>query len=169
MTISDDDLFGEPAAPDPAAPAPVTPELPPPDLRDLLAELGGRGEAFTVHDEGSAAWVVNKVLGFDEQLERITAQYLALCNGIKADKERFTRWFVPQLEAWFDQQPKRGRSLRLLTGTLQRRTVVGGRNLFVVKPEVGAFYLWPAWMLHCVYPFRGAGVRRSVSVNLSLV
>ena len=49
------------------------------------------------------------------------------------------------------------------------RTVVGGRNLFVVKPEVGAFYLWPSWMLHCVYPFRGAGVRRSVSVNLSLV
>lgn len=49
------------------------------------------------------------------------------------------------------------------------RTMVGGRNLFVVKPEVGAFYLWPAWMLHCVYPFRGAGVRRSMSVNLALV
>jgi len=49
------------------------------------------------------------------------------------------------------------------------RTMVGGRNLFMVKPEVGAFYLWPSWMLHCVYPFRGPGVRRSLSVNLSLV
>ncbi len=49
------------------------------------------------------------------------------------------------------------------------RTMVGGRNLFMVKPVVGAFYLWPSWMLHCVYPFRGAGVRRSLSVNLSLV
>ena len=48
------------------------------------------------------------------------------------------------------------------------RTVVGGRNLFVVKPEVGAFYLWPSWMLHCVYPFRSKGVRRSMSVNLAL-
>ncbi len=48
------------------------------------------------------------------------------------------------------------------------RTMVGGRNLFVVKPEVGAFYLWPSWMLHCVYPFRGSGIRRSLSVNLAL-
>ena len=52
---------------------------------------------------------------------------------------------------------------------IDSRTVVGGRNLFMVKPVVGAFYLWPAWMLHCVYPFRGAGTRRSMSVNLSLV
>jgi hypothetical protein len=42
------------------------------------------------------------------------------------------------------------------------------RNLFVVKPAVGEFYLWPSWMLHCVYPFRSPGVRRSIAVNLSL-
>lgn len=49
------------------------------------------------------------------------------------------------------------------------RTMVGGRNLLVVKPVVGDFYLWPSWMLHCVYPFRGTGIRRSLSANLALV
>lgn len=51
---------------------------------------------------------------------------------------------------------------------IDSRTAVGARNLFVVKPVVGEFYLWPSWMLHCVYPFRSRGVRRSMSVNLAL-
>ncbi|MBP2157885.1 MULTISPECIES: putative 2OG-Fe(II) oxygenase [Asticcacaulis] len=52
---------------------------------------------------------------------------------------------------------------------IDSRTAVGARNLFVVKPVVGEFYLWPSWMLHCVYPFRGQGVRRSMSVNLAVI
>jgi uncharacterized protein (TIGR02466 family) len=51
---------------------------------------------------------------------------------------------------------------------IDSRSVVGARNLFVVKPVVGDFYLWPSWMLHCVYPFKSLGVRRSMAVNLSL-
>jgi len=51
---------------------------------------------------------------------------------------------------------------------IDSRSAVGVRNLFVVKPVVGEFYLWPSWMLHCVYPFRSPGVRRSLAVNLSL-
>lgn len=52
---------------------------------------------------------------------------------------------------------------------IDSRSAVGVRNLFTVKPVVGDFYLWPSWMLHCVYPFKSPGVRRSFAVNLSLV
>lgn len=52
---------------------------------------------------------------------------------------------------------------------IDSRSAIGVRNLFTVKPIVGDFYLWPSWMLHCVYPFRSAGTRRSLAVNLALV
>lgn len=51
---------------------------------------------------------------------------------------------------------------------IDSRSAVGVRNLFTVKPEAGDFYLWPSWMLHCVYPFRSPGVRRSIAINLAL-
>ncbi len=51
---------------------------------------------------------------------------------------------------------------------IDSRSAVGVRNLFTVKPAIGDFYLWPSWMLHCVYPFRSPGVRRSFAVNLAL-
>ncbi|USQ97946.1 putative 2OG-Fe(II) oxygenase [Caulobacter sp. RL271] len=51
---------------------------------------------------------------------------------------------------------------------IDSRSAVGVKNLFTVKPVVGDFYLWPSWMLHCVYPFKSPGVRRSIAVNLAL-
>ncbi len=37
---------------------------------------------------------------------------------------------------------------------------------FVVTPAVGDMYIWPAYMLHHVNPFRGDGRRLAVSFNL---
>lgn len=51
---------------------------------------------------------------------------------------------------------------------IDSRSAVGVKNLLTVKPAIGDFYLWPSWMLHCVYPFKSTGLRRSVAVNLSL-
>ena len=34
-----------------------------------------------------------------------------------------------------------------------------------IKPTVGHMYMFPSWLLHQVYPFRGEGCRRSVSFN----
>lgn len=51
---------------------------------------------------------------------------------------------------------------------IDSRSAVGVKNLFTVKPVVGDFYLWPSWMLHCVYPFKSPGVRRSIAINLAL-
>jgi hypothetical protein len=42
------------------------------------------------------------------------------------------------------------------------------RHSFLVKPEVGDFYLFPSWMIHQVYPFRSEGERRSMAFNVHL-
>jgi uncharacterized protein (TIGR02466 family) len=34
------------------------------------------------------------------------------------------------------------------------------------RPQVGDFYIFPAWLNHTVYPFKGDGRRRSFSINL---
>ena len=38
----------------------------------------------------------------------------------------------------------------------------------LVKPEVGDFYVFQAYLLHCVYPFKSEGERRSFSFNAKL-
>jgi len=40
------------------------------------------------------------------------------------------------------------------------------RHSYLVKPEVGDFYLFPSWLAHQVYPFRSEGERRSMSFNI---
>ena len=35
----------------------------------------------------------------------------------------------------------------------------------MLQPEVGDFYIFPYDLEHLVYPFRGDGMRRSLSVN----
>ena len=43
------------------------------------------------------------------------------------------------------------------------------RSTYTVKPKVGDFYLFPAWLYHCVYPFRSEGERRSFAINFRSV
>ena len=40
---------------------------------------------------------------------------------------------------------------------------------FMVKPKVGDFYIFPAELFHCVYPFKTKGERRSFSVNFTFI
>ena len=37
-----------------------------------------------------------------------------------------------------------------------------------MKPRVGDFYVFPAHLHHCVYPFKTKGERRSFSVNCTI-
>ena len=39
---------------------------------------------------------------------------------------------------------------------------------YPVKPHVGQLFIFPNWLLHQVYPFRGKGIRRSISFNVSV-
>ena len=38
---------------------------------------------------------------------------------------------------------------------------------FEVQPEVGKLYIFPSWLSHMVYPFKGEGERRTVASNLN--
>ena len=39
---------------------------------------------------------------------------------------------------------------------------------YPVKPHVGQLFIFPNWLLHQVYPFRGKGLRRTISFNVSV-
>ena len=34
-----------------------------------------------------------------------------------------------------------------------------------IQPQEGEMYMWPSSLLHCVYPFLGKEVRRSIAWN----
>ena len=38
---------------------------------------------------------------------------------------------------------------------------------FVIQPEVGKLLVFPSWLQHMVYPFKGEGERRTVASNLN--
>ena len=41
--------------------------------------------------------------------------------------------------------------------------------LKIIKPEIGKFILFPNYLLHTVYPFKGPGERRSFSFNADII
>ena len=36
-----------------------------------------------------------------------------------------------------------------------------------IRPEPGLFCIFPSWLQHVVYPFKGAGARRTIAGNMS--
>jgi hypothetical protein len=38
---------------------------------------------------------------------------------------------------------------------------------FAIKPEVGKLLVFPSWLQHMVYPFKGKGERRTIASNLN--
>ncbi len=38
---------------------------------------------------------------------------------------------------------------------------------FVMTPEVGKLLVFPSWLQHMVYPFKGKGERRTIASNLN--
>ena len=42
------------------------------------------------------------------------------------------------------------------------------KTTYLVNPQEGDFYLFPYNLYHCVYPFKGEGIRRSLSFNIDL-
>tara|TARA_R110000787_G_scaffold228117_2_gene335807 strand:+ start:2836 stop:3498 length:663 start_codon:yes stop_codon:yes gene_type:complete len=39
---------------------------------------------------------------------------------------------------------------------------------YPIKPLVGKIFFFPSWLIHEVFPFRGKGLRRTISFNLSV-
>jgi|TARA_R100001460_G_scaffold71264_1_gene111993 hypothetical protein len=80
--------------------------------------------------------------------------YLALPDGIEKEWE----------EDYKDHHPANGH-IQFAHGTPSGYS----QTNFMVKPQVGDFYVFPAELFHCVYPFKTEGERRSFSVNFSFV
>jgi hypothetical protein len=84
-------------------------------------------EGFTVKDEDSAAWAVNVVLSYDEQIHRTKVQYERMMDRLEKERQRARDYFLPMLRAFYESNPPRkGRTLHLVTGDLKMRTVPGG-------------------------------------------
>ena len=62
------------------------------------------------------------------------------------------------------EEPKDGR-LEFVYGN----TLYCSHNTKLVHPQVGKLYLFPYYLNHTVYPFKGEGVRRSLSFNVDLI
>ena len=80
--------------------------------------------------------------------------YLALPEGIEKEWE----------EDYKDHHPANGH-IQFAYGN------ASGYNQtnFMIKPQVGDFYIFPAELFHCVYPFKTEGERRSFSVNFNFI
>ena len=85
---------------------------------------------FTVHDEASASWAVDKILAARERAARIRAN----CEEMIADAEKEAnsteQYLGPMVEAWAkDNLPRDKKSLKLSTGKVQFRSVPGGARV----------------------------------------
>ena len=59
----------------------------------------------------------------------------------------------------------KGGTLNLIHGSRQFLS----HSIFQIKPKVGNFYLFPNYMMHTVYPFKGTDdERRSISFNANI-
>ena len=80
--------------------------------------------------------------------------YLKLPEGIEKEWE----------EDYKDHHPSHGH-IQFAYGTAAGYTSTN----FLIKPRVGDFYVFPAQLFHCVYPFYTKGERRSFSMNMNVI
>jgi len=110
------------------------------ELSRVSEHLGGEPEVviaddwFRVDSEDRASWVVNRMLGYDEQLTRLDRQYELMRERLVNERDGFrSRWLVP-LRLWAEaNQPKKGKTIHLLSGSLSFRRVKRGAK--VVDPK----------------------------------
>ena len=96
------------------------------------------------------SWFVNSIAGdfnpIHQHEGRISAAgWLMMPESIVNDQER-------EYAGWIEFMY--GETLPLLN------------NKHAVKPQVGQIFMFPSWLQHTVYPFRGSGIRRSISFNV---
>tara|TARA_Y100001963_G_scaffold65907_1_gene91842 strand:- start:43992 stop:44765 length:774 start_codon:yes stop_codon:yes gene_type:complete len=129
--------------------------------------------SFPYHLEIDDVWTVHQYEGDYNPLHDHGSQaysafasfiHLKLPDQLKKNYENFT-----------------GSSIYNAQGTLDGITSfvwgdVGNRETTIFRfpgteyiiPEEGVYYIFPLWLNHCVYPFRGPGERRSLSCNVEV-
>ena len=80
--------------------------------------------------------------------------YLSLPENIEKEWE----------EDYKDHHPSHGH-INFTYGTHTQYNI----SSIMIKPQVGDFYIFPASLYHCVYPFYTSGERRSFSINMTVI
>ena len=88
---------------------------------------------FHIDSENAANWYLRKLANIESEKQRVTMQAAQIVKQLEADAEGLRYCFDGELEAWTRQElAKKGnrrKSLILLQGTLQFRTVPAGVKL----------------------------------------
>jgi len=75
------------------------------------------------------------------------------------DKEKsFSKNTVLDGTSYFNCSPATGHEVYDLVASSQMS----------IRPEIGAIWLFPKWLEHGVYPFRGLGERRTIAANINI-
>ena len=127
---------------------------------DLDRNFRTMKEDTAINIKYKSAWIVRQFAGeynpahIHTQCDLSCVGYLRLPEKIEEEWE----------EDYKDHHPANGH-IQFAHGTPS-----GYSNTnFMVKPQVGDFYIFPAELFHCVYPFKTKGERRSFSVNFSFI
>ncbi|MDR7037179.1 hypothetical protein J2X36_001923 [Methylobacterium sp. BE186] len=129
----------------------------------LVAVIEDRLRRYVLAAEGVAArrvvidqiWIVSQVAGTPSPVHFHSGDLsgvLYLRSPEPPAEEELRKTYISGRQAGH---------LNFLTGGKQRFA----RTLLSVPPEVGVLWMFPAWLLHGVEPFRGPGERRSLSFN----
>jgi len=127
-----------------------------PDYKSSVAEFQkGLHYNNPVHVEVEAAWLVSQYAGEFNPIHNHSKSTLSSVMYLKVPEEMATeripgKAIVDGNIEWVD------RSADLMQNSTMR-----------VKPEAGMFYIFPASLLHLVYPFSSSDERRSISINAS--
>ena len=106
-----------------------------------------------------SAWIVRQFAGEFNPAHIHTQCDLSCVGYLKLPPEINKEWD----EDYKDHYPCRGH-IEFLHGQ-------GGKmhtHTFLVKPSVGDFFVFPADLIHMVYPFESDGERRSFSMNIEV-
>ena len=96
-----------------------------------------------------SSWIVNSVAGDFNPVHQhggilSAAGWLMIPESIQKNEEKENAGYIEFMY---------GESLSLI------------HNKYMFKPQVGKMFMFPSWLQHTVYPFRGEGIRRSFSFN----
>ena len=93
-----------------------------------------QSDPWRITDDNRAAWAADKVLGARERLARVKASCQAMIDEAAREAQDAEAFFLPLLEEWARANPPRkGKTIRLPTGALAFRTVIGGPRLVDAK------------------------------------
>ncbi len=147
------------------------------DQEDRISHAGtlvgqiGNGEQLTMDHTHT------KLKEFNELIQIMGADYIK--NFINGQTHRLGNRVVETDELWSvhsyagDYYNASGNSDGCITFNYGTTALIDSERLkppqmVVMKPEVGKFFMFPSWLQHSVYPFKGEGERRTVAANLNV-